>query len=378
MHALRHRLIGVALLAFATACTRPDATPASERGESGFRGVLISPPRAKPDFALPDQNGRVYDFRKETEGKVALLFFGYTHCPDVCPLHVANVAAVLARMPFEEREAVRFVFVSTDPKRDTPQRLKEWLGNFDPSFIGLSAPEEEVNRILYELRMPPIQEDPKPTDSATYLVGHAAQVIAFGTDGVARVEYPFGVRQEDWAHDLPLLARGVVPDAEAANAAAPAGIELQAMAESAAAAAMRGMPIRVSVAIVPQPATTSEAALYVVLQNGGTTDDTLVTVWSELSARAEMHETMRGADGAAMAHMTPVPQVVVKAGETLRFAPGDRHVMLLQLSKRPEVGESIPIRLRFKGAGDIALAAEVVPYAEVERRLAPPAASGRP
>ena len=77
-----------------------------------------------------------------------------------------------------------------------------------------------------------------------------------------------------------------------------------------------------------------------------------------------------------MAHMMPVPEVVVKAGETVRFAPGGRHVMLLQLTKRPEVGETIPVRLRFKRAGDISLAAEVVSYADVEQRLAVPGQPG--
>jgi copper(I)-binding protein len=84
-----------------------------------------------------------------------------------------------------------------------------------------------------------------------------------------------------------------------------------------------------------------------------------------------MHETMAGSGEGAMGHMMPVPEVVVKAGETLRFAPGGRHVMLLQLSKKPAIGESVPVRLRFRGAGDITLAAEVVAYADVEGRLAP-------
>jgi protein SCO1/2 len=289
----------------------------------------------------------------------------------VCPLHVANVAAVLKRMPFEEREQVRFVFVTTDAKRDTPARLKEWLGNFDPSFVGLTAKPEEVNRLLAELQMPPIENDPKPTDSVTYLVGHAAQVLAFSKDGQGRLEYPFGVRQEDWRNDLSLLARGIEPEETgAAQRRTGAGnIALQAISESAAARATAGRAIHVLAALMPQPATTSEGALYLVLQNDAPTDDTLTGVWSELARSAQVHETMK-ANGQAMSHMSAVPAVAIGARSTVRFVPGGRHVMLMQLTKRPVAGESVPVRLRFAHAGELALAAEVVPYAELEKRLA--------
>lgn len=364
------RTLGAALLVLAAACGRSDAprTDASgtdpSRDDTGFRGVVITPPRPKPDFTLADATGKPFDFRRETEGKVTLLFFGYTHCPDVCPLHAANVAAVLRQLPFEERDAIRFVMVSTDPKRDTPQRLGEWLGNFDPGFIGLRGTEEEVNRILYGLRMPPIETDPAAKDTLRYLVGHAAQVIAFGRDGLARTEYPFGVRQEDWAHDLPKLARGEVP-----NVAAPAGAAFPGSAPgapgTAGGTAVAAPAIRVSTAIVPAPATTSEAALYLVLENAGA-EDTLTAVWSGLAQRAEMHAT---SGGEGMSHMTAVAEVVVRRGETLAFLPGARHVMLLGLSRKPVAGESVPVTLRFKRGGDVVFAASVVPYAEVEAQL---------
>lgn len=369
MFAIRIRIAGAALLLGAAACSRPESKSTQARESAGFRGVVVTPPRAKPDFALPDQNGKLFDFKKETEGKVALLFFGYTHCPDVCPLHVANVAAVLKRMSFEDRAAVRFVFVTTDPKRDTPARLKEWLGSFDPSFVGLTAPPERVNQLLAELRMPPIENDPKPTDSVTYLVGHAAQVLAFGKDGLGRLEYPFGVRQEDWAHDLPLLARGVAPESnDAVQRSGPGAVALEPLNDSAAQRALGARAIHVLAALVPQPPTTSEGAVYLVLQNDGAVDDTLTAVWSDAARKAEVHETMKS-NGASMSHMSAVPFVVVGAHATVRLEPGGRHVMLLQLAKRPAVGESIPLQLRFAKAGDVALGAEVVAYADVEGRL---------
>ena len=361
-------IVGGALLL--SACGRSDGTADDSAGDTGFRGVLISPAREKPDFTLTDADGKPFNFRQGTAGRVTLLFFGYTHCPDVCPLHVANVASVLKKMPFEERDAIRFVFVTTDPVRDTPARLKQWLGNFDPGFIGLVGSQAEVNRVLYSLQMPPIQTDPQPTDSVTYLVGHAAQVLAFGTDGFARVEYPFGIRQEDWTHDLPKLARGELPSARPGAAQQNGTVSL---APAGGAATFPENPLRVVAALVPRPATTTEGALYLVLRNSGP-EDTLVGVWSDAANKAEIHEAMP-TTALGMAHMMPVSHVVLRTGETVQLVPGARHVMLLGFSTLPAVGGSVPVRLRFTRGGDVMLAANVVDYADVERLLADAVAS---
>lgn len=360
------------VLAFAACSPRGSGENAggAEAAASDFRGVITSPPREKPDFTLTDFNGKPFNFRLDTHGKVTLLFFGYTHCPDVCPLHVANVATVLKKLPFEAREAIRFVFVTTDPDRDTPERLKEWLGNFDPTFIGLRGSVEEVNRILYTMRMPPIDLSQKPAGAAAeYLVGHAAQVVAYGLDGYSRLEYPFGIRQEDWAHDLPKLARGELPAGEAPSG--PGTVDLKPMAEGDAPA----VAVRVAAALMPQPATTTEGALYVVLRNGAA-EDTLYEVVSDAAARAEVHETMAGEHG-KMGHMMRVPEVVVRPGETLQFVPGQRHVMLFDFKQRPAIGDAVSVRLRFRRAGDVVVAANVVAYADVERMLAAAASTLR-
>ena len=204
-------LAGVAVCLAATACS--DASrPAAERAERGpaaseLRGTVLDPAWEKPDVTLTDTDGRPFAFRAETEGVVTLLFFGYTHCPDVCPIHMGNIAAVLLDLPYAVRERIRVVFVTTDPERDTPQRLREWLDRFDRSFVGLRGTDAEVDAFQAALRLPAAVRQPSrpgPLPGA-YAVGHAAQVIAFTADGRARVVYPFGTRQEDWAHDLPRL-----------------------------------------------------------------------------------------------------------------------------------------------------------------------------
>ena len=167
-----------------------------------LHGAVLAAPLPKADFTLTNTAGEPFAFREETQGYVTLLFFGYTSCPDICPVHMANIAAVLRKLPPQTASRVKVVMVTVDPERDTPERLRTWLNAFDPSFVGLTGSLEDVNGILRSLRLAPAVKGEGETD---YLVGHTARVIAFTTDNHAHVTYPSGTRQVDWAHDLPLL-----------------------------------------------------------------------------------------------------------------------------------------------------------------------------
>ncbi len=190
----------------AARATQGGTLPPSTDAAAGYRGVVLEP-GPRPDFTLSDVNGRAFSFREETESHLALLFFGYTNCPDICPVHMAGIASVLRDLPWEVGDRIRVVFVSTDPERDTPERMREWLSGFDPRFIGLRGDLETVNQIQAELALPPAIRGAMPPDGegkGGYEVGHAAQVLVFGA-GDLRLAYPFGTRQADWKHDLPLL-----------------------------------------------------------------------------------------------------------------------------------------------------------------------------
>ena len=188
-------------------CTRPEdraETFPSDGAEYGLRGRVLPGPIPKPDLVLTDANGAPFDLRRETDGYLTLLFFGYTWCPDICPIHMANLGAVMRTLRPSMRERIRVVFVTTDPDRDTPERLKAWLANFDPTFIGLTGDTAAVNAAQRALYLPLPQIG--PADSAGgYEVGHAAAIVAFTPDNQARAMYPFGIRQADWANDLPKL-----------------------------------------------------------------------------------------------------------------------------------------------------------------------------
>lgn len=224
---VRRRLCLVLLLAAALGGCRMEAP---ERGEAydraeetGFRGRVIEDPAPRPDFELADVRGGTFDFREETEGHLTLLFFGYTHCPDVCPIHMSSIAQVKRDLGAEFGRETKVVFVTVDPDRDTPERIRSWLANFDPDFIGLRGDPEVVDSIQVGLGLPPAMV-PMPTpgaaeggaadsaaegaadEGADYLVGHGSAVVAWPADNSVRVDFPHGTRQEDWRHDLAKLA----------------------------------------------------------------------------------------------------------------------------------------------------------------------------
>src|SRR5450631_1358067 len=121
--------------------TLASLTPAQQGKSDTYRGGLVTPPLPKPGFVLTDTSGAAFDFRKSTEGYVTLLFFGYTYCPDQCPMHMANLSVALKRLPAGTADQIKLVFVTTDPARDSPAVLRRWLELFDRHFIGLTGSE---------------------------------------------------------------------------------------------------------------------------------------------------------------------------------------------------------------------------------------------
>lgn len=140
-----HRLGILVVIAalFVSACAppaQPTATPPAE-------GVtVIDPPILPGDFTLTSQAAQPFHF-SDLKGKLTLLTFGYTHCPDVCPVTLAHFKQVRQALG-EDAAGVNFVFVSVDGARDTPERLTEYLKLFDPTFIGLTGEEATVREVI--------------------------------------------------------------------------------------------------------------------------------------------------------------------------------------------------------------------------------------
>ena len=200
--------IGIA----ASACSSGSSHQAASSPDptSALHGAVPAQHDPKPEFRLVDTAGRPYDLDAKTKGKVLLLYFGYTHCPDECPTSMADVATALRHVTPQVRSQVDVVFVTTDPWRDNEKVLRRWLDRFSPSFIGLTGTPSMVAGAQVAVGMPVSQRvgGKKALRSGRYSVNHFAAVLAYDREGRLATLYPSGVTPADIAADLPVLVKG--------------------------------------------------------------------------------------------------------------------------------------------------------------------------
>lgn len=167
-----------------------------------FHGTVIQSPEPSHDFTLTSANGDVSlsDFR----GKVVLIYFGYTFCPDVCPGTLGNVAQALRDMG-TKAEDVQLIMVSLDPERDTPEKLAEYMGHFHPSFIGITGTKEELDKVasLYGI----YYQKNEGSNATGYLIDHTATLLVLDREGYLKLVFPYGVTAQDIADDLKYMLR---------------------------------------------------------------------------------------------------------------------------------------------------------------------------
>ncbi len=158
-----------------------------------------------PDLAfhLTNDKGRAVigaDYR----GKIVLLYFGYTHCPDVCPLTLAKLSAALHTLGKQARE-VRILFVSVDPQRDTPKVLHTYVQAFSPQMVGLTGSQQQIEDITKRYRV--VYTYGKPEASGNYVVTHSAAIYIFDGHGQVRLLGTQTDPMNDFVHDLRLLLK---------------------------------------------------------------------------------------------------------------------------------------------------------------------------
>jgi protein SCO1/2 len=180
--------------------------PAAKRSSvSQLHGLVPTPLPTAPTFTLTDTAGHPFSFATHARGKLTYLYFGYTHCPDVCPLTMGTIAAAVRSVSPAVRRKIQVVFVSVDPKRDTSSVLRRWLNHYNRSFIGLTGSEQQIRAaaLATGIPLPP----PQKHTSASYSLDHSAFVLPFSPDGRAHVVYAQGFTAADYAHDMPILLR---------------------------------------------------------------------------------------------------------------------------------------------------------------------------
>ncbi len=176
--------------------------PATVSGPSDpYDGLYLADPYQKPQFTLTDQTGTAYDFAAATADGPTLLFFGYTNCPDVCPTTMADVSIALQTVDPAVAARTNVVFVTTDPARDTPAVLGEYLDRFGtgpaPAIVGLTGDQSQVEGAQLAAGVP-LAEDMGQT--------HSSLLLLYGTDGQADVAFDAGNTSRDIAHDLAIVA----------------------------------------------------------------------------------------------------------------------------------------------------------------------------
>ncbi|MDA5280365.1 SCO family protein [Streptomyces sp. NPDC054904] len=172
--------------------------------------TVLDRPFDKPELVLTDTTGRPWNLREQTKGKPTLIYFGYTKCPDVCPLTMSNIAVAKKALPKADQDNLRVVFVTTDPERDTPESLGSWLKAQDPSFIGLTGDFATIQAAARSLGIG--IEAAKKEANGDVVSMHGAQVIAFSPktdEGYAL--YGEGTTVDDYTKDMPKLVKGLNP-----------------------------------------------------------------------------------------------------------------------------------------------------------------------
>jgi len=159
------------------------------------------------DFKLIDHNGKevkLSDYTKQ--GKVVVLFFGYTHCPDVCPAALETMASTIKNLKESERDKVQPLFISVDPERDTPEVLKNYVSFFYPTFVGLTGSPEDIKNVAKEYKA--YYKKVEGQSAAGYLVDHSATIYVITPDMKIKLLYTSGKQDpKKMAEDIKYLLK---------------------------------------------------------------------------------------------------------------------------------------------------------------------------
>jgi protein SCO1 len=198
-------LLALGVLLLISGCTAAPSAPSSQRNAdpAGYLGGSSLPdPYAMPQISLTDTSGRAYNLATTPSKPVTLLFFGYTHCPDVCITVLSDVSLALQRLTPADRDQIQLIFVTTDPARDKEKQIRSYLDRFNASFVGLTGPLPTIKRAASEVGVD--IQGMKKLPSGGYEVGHSAQVIGFSRDAGVVIWTP-GTPIAALKHDFALL-----------------------------------------------------------------------------------------------------------------------------------------------------------------------------
>jgi protein SCO1 len=278
-----------------------------------LNGAALEPAVALPALTLARSDGDVFT-TSDTRGRLSLFFFGYTHCPDVCPLTLSELSQ-MRRALGDDAGRVDMYFVTLDPARDTPERVQAYVTNF-PGIVGLIGSDTQLASAQSTFNVVAERHD---IGGGGYLIDHTAAIFLVNAESQIQLVYPYGTSPDEVADDLHRLAHALPPT--------PRLVDAWARPAEAGAA----------------------SAVYLRIQNPSAQVDRLIGV-SSATAAAEIHQSMM--DGGMM-RMRPAGALDVPAGGELRFEPGGLHVMLTDLQQPLLTGNEIALSFDFERAGTV-------------------------
>ena len=169
-------------------------------GNQKFAGVVLDQPYRIDGTALTDTDGQPYSLTKDNDARLTLVFFGYTHCPDICGTVMSSLASAVTRLDAADRKQVQVVFVTTDPRRDDEQTLRRYLDHYDPDFLGLTGSLPDIVTVGDSVHVP-IEKGAK-LPSGGYEVVHGTTVIAIDHHDEVPVVWTDGTSAAQYAADI--------------------------------------------------------------------------------------------------------------------------------------------------------------------------------
>jgi protein SCO1/2 len=304
-----------------------------------FNGQVVEPGKSAPRLVGVNWNGRRFDL-EELRGKVVVVFFGYTFCPDVCPFTLAKMKQVYADLG-QEAEGLEVVFASVDPQRDTVEKLAAYVPSFDRRFFGLRLEPNEVDQAAQAFGLTVQYGTPKEgieTDT-NYFVDHTGTYFVIDRAGDLRLKFPPNVAVDVMEPDLRKLLAAPAPPRPAT-----------APERKVAAARLEIRDARVQ--LFP-----NNGAVYFDVVNPGASPDRLLRVETAVAKAAETHETID--DGGVMRMKARPEGFEVPAHGTLSLSPGGKHLMLVEPTPPAAGTKTISLTLHFERAGAIEVTARL-------------------
>ena len=181
----------------------------SQQDSDGMNGAVLTTPYHWPERTLTDSDGRPFDTRKNLRAPLTLVFFGYTKCPDICQAVMADITSALSRLDPEDAAKVAMWFVTTDPTRDDPGTLREYLHRFDPAFEGLTGPMGDILSVARPVHVP--VEQGRKLPSGGYEVVHGTSILGVLPDGSVPIVWTEGTSAARLAADFHTILTTGIP-----------------------------------------------------------------------------------------------------------------------------------------------------------------------